>query len=189
MNKYDIAVDMIKQSVSTIDVANALGWEVRHGRCKCPIHNGDGFNCRLYPGNRGYICWVCKSSGDVISLVRKYFNGMSFRDAVHWFDSTFHLGLDIDGKIDPQKQREAEIALLRRKRAIEFEAWKERMAFDMSLTADDVVRKLEEIRDAHRPRTYGPWDEAFCMAVRLLPEARRFAEDSMMDCTKKGGMT
>lgn len=188
MNKLTIAAQQIKDTVSALDAGQMMGLEIRHGRCQCPFHGGKDFNCVLYKGNRGWYCHVCKQGGDVISFTQQYYN-MSFKDCVAWFNNTFRMGLDLDGKIDPKKQREAEIALQRRKRAIEFEAWKERMAFDMSLTADEVVRKLEEIRDAHRPRTYGPWDEAFCMAVRLLPEARRFAEDSMMDCTKKGGMT
>lgn len=34
--------------------------------------------------------------------------------------------------------------------------------------------------------SYGDCDERFCMAMKLLPEARRFAEDCVMDCNRKG---
>ena len=186
MTKYQIAADTIKQTVSALDVANVLGWEVRHGRCRCPIHGGKDFNFRLYPGNRGYMCWVCKSAGDVISLVRNYYSDMSYRQCIAWFDATFRLNLDIEGKIDQQKQKQAEIAIQRRKKAREMLEWKERMQFNLYLLAERLVDRLENDRDDHRPRTYGEWDERFYTSVRLLPEARRFAEDCMIDCTKQG---
>lgn len=185
MNKLTIAAQQIKDVVSALDAGQMMGLEIRHGRCQCPFHGGKDYNCVLYKRNRGWYCHVCKQGGDVLSFVQQYYN-MSFKDCVAWFNDAFHMGLDIEGKIDPKKKKQAEIALLRRKRAIEFEMWKERMSFDMALTADDIVRKLEEIRDEHRPRTYGEWDDAFCFAVRLLPEARRFAEDCMMECSKGG---
>ena len=185
MNKYNLFADTIKQSVSALDVGHALGWDIRHGRCKCPLHNGDGYNMKLYPGNRGYMCWVCKSAGDVISLVRNYYSDMSYKQCLQWFRDTFNLPLDIDSSISPEQQRQAEIALKRRKNAIEFQEWKDRMQFNLALLADDFVRLLEDIRDERRPRTYGEWDPGFCTAVVLLPEARRFADDCMMDCMKE----
>lgn len=183
MNKYTIIVDTIKSSVSALDVADALGWEVKHGRCKCPIHNGDGLNCRLYPGDRGYMCWVCKSAGDVISLVRNYYHDMSFKQAVTWFNSTFNLGLDLDRKMDPAEARRAEMALQRRKREQEFREWKSRMKFDLALTADQIVRLLEDQRDRNVPKTANEtWNPKFCEAVRMLPAVRRYAEELMFNC-------
>ena len=184
MNNLTIAAQTIKDTISAQDVGHAIGLEIRNGRCKCPIHNGGNFNCVLYPGSRGYYCHVCKSGGDVLSFVQRYYN-MSFKDSISWFNDTFHMGLDISGNISPQKQREAEIAIQRRKNAIEFQAWKERMQFDLALAADRIVERLENIRDEKRPRTYGDWDDEFCEAVVLLPEARRFAEDCIMNCMKE----
>lgn len=183
MNMYMLAADTIKSSVSALDVASVLGWEVRGGRCKCPIHNGGDYNCVLYKGNRGFHCFSCGASGDVISLVQQYYK-YSFKDCIAWFNDTFHLGLDIDSPLTKEQQREAKIALQRRKNAIEFQQWKERMQFDLTLLADDIVRRLEDVRDDKRPRTYGDWDKDFCEAVKLLPEARRFADDCMMNCTE-----
>ena len=181
MNKYQIAADSIKNNVSALDVAKALGLEIRHGRCKCPIHGGNDYNCRLYPGNRGYVCWVCKSGGDVIKFVQES-QGLGFKAAISWLDSTFHLGLELDSPIDPAKQRAAEIALQRRKREHELQEWKKQMRFNLALLADRITERLEEIRDEHRPRTYGNWDEEFYMAVRLLPEALAFTEECETEC-------
>ena len=184
MSKLTIAAQTIKDTVSAMDVGNAIGLEIRHGRCQCPFHGGKDFNCVLYGGRRGWYCHVCKQGGDVLSFAQQYYN-MSFKDCVAWFCTTFRLPLDIDGDIDPQKQREAEIALQRRKRARELQEWKDRMMFGLSLFADRITERLEKERDIHRPRTYGAWDEEFCMAVRTLPEARAFTDECETDCMKE----
>lgn len=184
MNNLTLAAQTIKDSVSALDVGQAMGLEIRHGRCQCPLHGGKDFNCVLYPGNRGFYCHVCKRGGDVVTFVREYYK-MTFKDAVSWLDGTFHLGLELKGGIDPAKRREAEIALQRRKKVKELAEWKERMQFDLALAADRIVERLEEIRDERRPRTYGDWDADFCEAVILLPDARRFADDCMMDCIRE----
>ncbi len=185
MNKLTIAAQTIKDTISAQDVGQAIGLEIRHGRCKCPIHNGGYYNCVLYKGNRGWYCHVCKRGGDVLSFAQEYYK-MTFKDCIAWFNDTFHMGLDIDGHISPQEQKAAEKALQIRKRAIEFQQWKDHTQFDLALTAGDIVKKLENARDAHSPKTYGEeWDPVFCTAVETLPEARQFADDCMMNCIKE----
>jgi len=184
LSRLSVAADTIKNNVSALDVAEALGLDVdRHGRCACPFHNGKDRNLKLFPGNRGYTCFVCHHSGDVISFVREY-NGMLFKDAIAWFDRTFNLGLNLDQKIDPAEQIRAEMALQRRRERHELLEWKKQMQFKLALLADRMVEKLEEERDEYRPRTYGAWDERFVTAVKLLPEARRFAEECEINCTE-----
>lgn len=185
MTKLSIAAQTIKDTVSALDVGHAIGLEIRHGRCQCPIHGGHDFNCVLYKGNRGYYCHVCKSGGDVLSFAQQYYN-MSFPDCVRWFNDTFGLGMDIDSPISQEAVKRAENAQRQRAKEREFLEWKERMQFDLALTADELVRKLEEQRDANRPTRYSEdWNEAFRTAVELLPEARRFAEDCMIQCIKE----
>lgn len=67
----------------------------------------------------------------------------------------------------------------------EFLKWKEEMKFSLHLTALQILMRLEEIRDAHQPAADGEWDSEFRTAIELIPEARRFAEDSMMECIKE----
>lgn len=184
MSRLTIAAQTIKDSVSALEAGQAMGLEIRRGRCRCPIHGGKDFNCVLYKGNRGYYCHVCKAGGDVITFAQQYYS-FSFKDAVAWYNDTFHLGLDIEGKIDPSKQREAEIVLQRRKRAYALQEWKDRMLFDLALAADRIVERLEEVRDDNRPRTYGAWDPDFCAAVVSLPDAREFAEECWTRCIKE----
>lgn len=179
------AAQTIKDNVTAQDVGQLLGLEMRHGRCKCPIHGGTDFNCVLFKGNRGFYCYVCKTGGDVISFAEKY-HKMTFKDAVGWLNDTFHLGLDIGSPITPEQRRQAETAQKTRKEAIEFQQWKEQMKFDMVLAADQILEIAEEQRDRNTPKTPNePWNRAFCDAVRVLPAARMFAEECMAECIKE----
>lgn len=185
MNNLTIAAQTIKENVSALDIGNAIGLEIRNGRCQCPVHNGKDYNCVLYKGNRGYYCHVCKAGGDIFSFVQQYYK-YGFKESIEWVNRTFNLGLDIGGYISPEKRKQAENALLRRKRAIELQAWKDKMKFNLALMADRIVQRLEEERDTKRPRTYGDeWDKDFCAAVVTLPEARAFADECMMNCMKE----
>ena len=185
MNNYTLAAQKIKDSVSARDVGEMLGLEIRRGRCQCPIHGGGDFNCVLYSGNRGYYCHVCKSGGDVIKFVQEY-QKCSFKDAVAWLNDTFHVGVDLDRKMNPEEQRRAEIALQARKEAREYEEWKSRMRFDLYLAVDRLVEMLEEQRDRNAPKTADEeWNPLFCQAVRLLPSARRFLDRCYADCMKE----
>jgi DNA primase len=185
MNKLTIAAQTIKDTISAQEVGQAIGLEIRHGRCQCPFHGGKDFNCVLYKGNRGWYCHVCKSGGDVISFTQQYYK-MSFKECITWFSDTLRMGLDIEGKIDPLKQEQAKKALQMRKNAIELQQWKDRMTFDLSLTAQDIVKKLEDVRDQKRPHRFGEeWDANFCAAVVTLPDAREFAEECVMNSMKE----
>lgn len=182
MNALSLAVDTIKASVSAMDVGQALGLEIRHGRCQCPIHNGKDFNCVLYKGNRGYYCHVCKSGGDVIKFAQQYHN-MSFKDTVAWFNSTFNLGMDIDSPPDPNAVKQAEMARKQREREQQEKARRNRMQYDLALAVDRIVQALEEQRDLYAPKTADePWHPVFCNAIRLLPGAKRFAEKCWYEC-------
>ena len=185
MNNYTLAAQVIKDRISAVDVGQALGLEIRHGRCKCPIHGGHDFNCVLYKGNRGFYCHVCKSGGDVLSFVQRYYD-MKFKDSVSWFNDTFHMGLDLDGTITPEKRRQAEMAEKMRKNAIEYQQWKETMRLNAALAADLLVEKLEEQRDTYVPKTKDErWNDRFCAAIRAIPEARELAEMCMEECVEK----
>ena len=186
VNNYTLAVQMIKDSVSARDVGETLGLEIRHGRCQCPIHGGGDFNCVLYNGNRGYYCHVCKSGGDVIKFVQEY-HDMSFKDAVSWLNDAFHLGLDLDRKIDPAEARRAEIALQRRKEAREYAEWKDRMRFNMFAMWDEILKLLERRRDLTAPKTADEeWNREFCQVIRLIPAVKQLVKKSYRDYMEGG---
>ena len=54
----------------------------------------------------------------------------------------------------------------------------ENLLFTKWEKAEDYVRLLEWIRDANTPKTPDEeWNLNFCTAIRLLPEAKEYAED------------
>lgn len=65
----------------------------------------------------------------------------------------------------------------------DFRQWKERMAYDLFLTADRIVEMLEEQRDAYAPKTPDEtWHPLFCQAIELIPVAREFAKNCYFEC-------
>ena len=54
----------------------------------------------------------------------------------------------------------------------------DRLLFRQWVVADSIVKRLEEIREENEPKSLdNNWNDDFCNAISLLPEARRFAEE------------
>lgn len=99
MNNY---AEQIKQSVTMRQVCEMYGVEVnRAGFCKCPFHNERTASMKVYDGNRGYFCFGCKKSGDVIDFVKDYFL-LTFKDALVKINTDFNLRFQLDKK--PSKE-------------------------------------------------------------------------------------
>ena len=89
--KYSI----IRETVSAVEVGKMLGLDINgKGRCRCPFHNGADRNMMVYPGNRGFYCFVCHESGDCIALAKKLLgDDCRYHEAARWIDDTFRLNL------------------------------------------------------------------------------------------------
>jgi hypothetical protein len=60
----------------------------------------------------------------------------------------------------------------------EVRLWKEHATFGMYLMSGMILDMLEDQRDANMPKTPDePWNDLFCEAIRLIPEARMFVEE------------
>ena len=64
----DEIAEVIHASVTIRDALDVYcpGLEIRHHRCPCPIHSGEDYNFSFT--DRGFKCFVCNASGDVIHL-------------------------------------------------------------------------------------------------------------------------
>lgn len=184
MNRLTIAAQRIKDSVSAQDVGRALGLETRHGRCRCPIHGGENYNCVLYSGDRGFYCHTCKAGGDVVELVRKSM-GLSFKDAIAWFNDTFGLGLDIDSPMDEKQIEEAREAQRRRSERIWFEGELKKARTNRELTALDMLMRLEGMMDRAAPKTpEEDFSQAFKLAAEMIPTVQSMIEDLQVEAMK-----
>ena len=89
-------IEIIKQSVSMIDVLNFYGLRPnRRGFIPCPFHREKTASFKAYPKDKGFYCFGCGESGDVIDFVVKYFN-LNFIEALKKLNDDFNLGLDIN---------------------------------------------------------------------------------------------
>lgn len=75
--------DIVRESVSARDYAALIGLPInRNGFCQCPFHSGDNNgSLMLYKGTRGWHCFGCGASGDVIELAKRYFS-LTFPQAI-----------------------------------------------------------------------------------------------------------
>ena len=182
-DQYAVCADMIKESVTAIETARALGMEVRKGRCRCPVHGGDGFNCSLSKGHRGFKCFSMGCHGDVIELVQTV-SGIGFVDALKWFNDTFRLGMDIDSSVDEKRLKTAKNRLKRKADKRAFEERIEKLDFEMYLAVCSAYNRMEQQREQNRPRRYSDdWNQAFADAVAVIPELKESIEYFAMQCT------
>lgn len=86
---------------------------------------------------------------------------------------------------DMQEHERVRRAVEHRRTQEEFRKWKEKMGFNMYLTATQLLMVLTCQRDMNVPNhPDDEWSEEFRQAVELIPEARRFYEDMAMECTE-----
>ena len=91
----------IKNRIKMPKLLQFYGFDIKRGRMKCPLHNGEDYNCGV---KENYIhCFVCGESADVISFVIKYY-GLSFKESIIKLNNDFNLGLPIGEKLDRRKQ-------------------------------------------------------------------------------------
>lgn len=76
-------------------VAERYGFEVSRGAILCPFHSDSHPSLKVYPGSRGWHCWVCNEGGSVIDFVSKLFH-LTPRQAAIRLDNDFRLGLSTE---------------------------------------------------------------------------------------------
>ena len=85
----------IKQRLSTREVFEFYGfYPNRNGFVCCFSHSEKTPSMKLYPEDRGYHCFGCGVSGDIIDFVRQYFS-LSYKQAIEKLNDDFALGLPI----------------------------------------------------------------------------------------------
>lgn len=112
----------IKANVSMVQAAQCYGLEVdRRGFARCPFHAEKSASLKVYEGDRGFYCFGCHSSGDVIDFVRQYYM-LDYPTAVDKLNTDFALGLPTRRK--PTQQERSQMAQIARQRARDREAMK-----------------------------------------------------------------
>ena len=151
--------DAIRSTVTMDDVLSAYTPQLvrRNNRCPCPIHNGKDANFSY--ASRGYKCFVCGASGDVISFVKEVCELPKRTDAMKRINQDFRLGLPIGCTLSDIQS--ANLAL-RRAAAEKKKAEKDTWWSEYHLLTDEWIR-LDRIR-----RTADPNSDEYAEAVKNI---------------------
>lgn len=150
MNNSYIANE-IKQKLNSREVLNAYGIETNSkGFAVCPFHNEKTASFKVYDGDRGYYCFGCGASGDVIDFIKKFFN-IPFNEALQKLNQDFALGLPIGKRLTHLKRLEIS------KKAYNFNKNKEAEKQELDRLKQDRENLLSEwIRLDKQGRKYRP---------------------------------
>ena len=172
------AIPVIRQSVSAVQAAGALGLQPdRYGRCACPIHGGKDRNMKLFDGERGYYCFVCHSGGDVLDLVCNV-NGSELKDAAVWLDEAFGLGLCIGRSDSREKAEKTRKATAFRKAVRAAEEENRKRLYNAQLDTLTLDMAVDVLLEQTRPRKYSDeFSEDFCRALAAREELRNIEAD------------
>ena len=144
--KEDYA-NTIKSLLTAEEVCRFYGIEVMNGKARCPFHHDRSPSMYVYPGKKGWYCFVCNKGGSVIDLVMGLYK-LEFKDAMIKLNDDFRLGLSIGGtdRSPADYAREAAAEARRKREAAEKQRADEdarearHSALDGYLTACDRVR-------------------------------------------------
>ncbi|WP_195465357.1 CHC2 zinc finger domain-containing protein [Faecalispora jeddahensis] len=111
---YGDIFSRIKEILPMQAVAERYGFEVKRGVMLCPFHDDRKPSLKVYPGSRGWYCWVCNEGGTVIDFVSKLFH-LNARQAAIRLDNDFRLGLstekpdrrEVDRWVREQREKQA----------------------------------------------------------------------------------
>lgn len=152
--------DIVKQSVSAIDVARHYGYEpTRAGFIPCPFHMDKSPSLKLYPGTGGWFCFGCGAGGSVVDFVAGVFN-MPARDAAEKMIEDFGLSDDNEPRGSYRKVSNVRA---------EYDAWKTEM-----INLLNAVHRAGYM--ALKNKTPETVTEAEALAIQAMPVAEAWAE-------------
>lgn len=97
--------ESVKAFVSMPEAAEMYGYPPdSHGFVRCPFHNERTASFKCYPDSKGFYCFGCQASGDVIDFVSRLFD-VERVEAVKKLNEDFSLGLPVDRPMNSKERR------------------------------------------------------------------------------------
>ena len=173
---YDL--DRIRNTVSMRDALSHYGIAVdRAGFAACPFHHDRHPSMKIYPGDRGYFCFVCHEGGDALRFIQKM-EGGTFGEAVKVAAGI--AGIE-EGMSPADRRAQADRAKLRRiheQRCTELHAqW---------IKAVDRARFLTSLAEC-----FTDWTETLCSILTEREDMLRLADriDERLAEYERAGIT
>ena len=158
------AANIIKNALKMPDLLRRYGIPINaKGFCLCPFHAEKTPSCKVFPDH--VHCFGCGFHGDVISVAQGLFKE-DFKTALKRLDRDFCLGI-YDDTFFPEKRRGR--ALYEQNRLIQQKQRELDEADAAYWEAFDIVKRLRDIAEAHRPtkQTEEP-DALYIMSTNYL---------------------
>lgn len=153
---YGDIFSQIKSSLTMADVVERYGFEAKRGVMLCPFHSDSHPSLKIYPGSRGWHCYVCDEGGSVIDFVAKLFH-LNARQAAIRLDNDFRLGLSTE---KPDRRAVNEWVEKRRREQYALDAYRAKY--------DANCREAYLIRSVPKPPPDSPlWGEYAALLGRL----------------------
>lgn len=169
---YEHEKEVIRSSVSMLDVARYIGMEVnRSGYARCPFHPEKTASLRVYDGCKGWHCYGCHAGGDVISFVMQYFE-LKYTDALKWLSEAFPLGFEFKSnrsRLEAEKSKQRAFLLERERRA------QDKARSELAVRWEAAVRRRHRLERWMCETT--PFSSMYCYAVHALPEIEGKIDD------------
>ena len=139
----------------------------RQHRIPCPIHNGKDYNFSFT--DKGFKCFVCGESGDVIDFVRLICNLRSRTDAMMQINRDFRLDLPFTREISVSENNALEE---RRRRAREREEAEQRLMDEYHAAIDRFIELDDMRRNFHPKRGETEIPLQYVYACKRIADAR-----------------
>lgn len=143
----------IKERLTTLQVVEHYGFTPDYrGFICCPFHEEKSPSMKVYDGDKGFYCFGCHESGDLLSFVQKYF-GLDFKGTIAKLNDDFYLGLPISGGMSLRQKYEFQAADLARRAALEQKKSEENAVKSRYYEVLAEYRRLEEQAEQYCPKS------------------------------------
>ena len=149
--------EQIKSTLPMRSVCSHYGIDVNiRNKALCPFHQDQKPSLHVYPGQKGWFCYVCGRGGSVIDFVMGLFN-LDFHDAIRKINADFDLHLPLDNPLTDAEQKEANRQAYQRRKERERRKNEYKRLYTAYSAAYDWYAALDIIKMWDAPE--GPYDE------------------------------
>lgn len=142
----------IVDSVSMSDICERYGIKIsRTGFISCPFHSEKTPSLKIYEGNKGFYCFGCGKSGNVIAFVMSYFS-IDFKTALMKLNFDFSLNLPLERKMTLREKQHFDRKGKERKRQAEEQKQRKEKALTRFLEAHSDFAENDRIIRAYQPK-------------------------------------
>lgn len=147
---YQNFAEDVKNHLEMKQILQFYGVDVNSkGFACCPFHSERTASFKCYQGDRGYFCFGCGESGDVITFVQKFFN-LTFNEAIKKLNDDFNLFLFERPTLADYRQRERQKKIEAQKRE-KAKQEKEQLNNEYFEVLDEFLR-IKENRKKYKPK-------------------------------------